>query len=355
MMRTASFDARQARETLVSRGGPVEDGFIRYAYRPFDTRWLYWEADTNLINRPRPEYKPHVFEGNLWLSSAQHLRKGETEPQAFLTRDMASYHLIERGALWFPAYLRDDALIGAGEEFEQGPNLSPTAQAYLGRIGAGVEDLFHHILAVLHDPAYRESNAGALRMEWPRIPIPGWPDGSEDGVAETLAESAARGREIGRLLDQEAAVTGVTVGVLRPEIAAIAVPATLDNRNMTGEDFNLDAGWGHYGSGQAVMPGQGSATERDYTPDERAALGDALPALGQTTFDIRLNDRAYWKNVPAAVWNYKLGGYQVLKKWLSYRERQILGRALTPEEVQHFTDTARRIAGLLLVTSGGGQ
>lgn len=55
-------------------------------------------------------------------------------------------------------------------------------------------------------------------------------------------------------------------------------------------------------------------------------------------------------SVIPAVWNYKLGGYQVLKKWLSYRERGILGRRLTPEEVQHFTDTARRIAGLLVTS-----
>ena len=46
-------------------------------------------------------------------------------------------------------------------------------------------------------------------------------------------------------------------------------------------------------------------------------------------------------------WGYKLGGYQVLKKWLSYRERGVLGRALKPEEVQHFTDTARRIGAIL--------
>ena len=59
------------------------------------------------------------------------------------------------------------------------------------------------------------------------------------------------------------------------------------------------------------------------------------------------DDRAYWRNVPAAVWNYQLGGYQVLKKWLSYREQGVLGRALSAAEVQHFTDTARRIAALL--------
>ena len=54
--------------------------------------------------------------------------------------------------------------------------------------------------------------------------------------------------------------------------------------------------------------------------------------------------------MPAAVWRYKLGGYQVLKKWLSYRDRTILARPLTPAEVQHFTDTARRIAAILALT-----
>ena len=76
--------------------------------------------------------------------------------------------------------------------------------------------------------------------------------------------------------------------------------------------------------------------------------------LGNTAFDIHLNDRAYWRNVPAAVWSYKLGGYQVLKKWLSYRESGVLGRSLKPEEVQHFTDTARRIAGILGLVGEGG-
>ena len=81
-------------------------------------------------------------------------------------------------------------------------------------------------------------------------------------------------------------------------------------------------------------------------------LGEAERTFGETTFDIYLNDRAYWRNVPCScMGQYKLGGYQVLKKWLSYREQKVLGRAMMAEEVQHFTDTARRIAGILkLVT-----
>ena len=134
---------------------------------------------------------------------------------------------------------------------------------------------------------------------------------------------------------------------MRPQLAAIGVPTTTDGRNMAGDDFAVTEGWGHFGSGDAVMPGQGHAVERPYTDEERAVMGNALATLGDTTFDIHLNDRAYWSSVPANVWNYKLGGYQVLKKWLSYREERVLGRDLHPEEVQHFTDTARRIAAIL--------
>ena len=118
---------------------------------------------------------------------------------------------------------------------------------------------------------------------------------------------------------------------------------------MTDDDFDVSAGWGHFGTGEAVMPGQGRVVERDYTAAERAALGDATSTLGEITFDVYLNGRAYWRNVPATVWNYQLGGYQVLKKWLSYRESRVLDRTLRPDEVHHFANNARRIAAILQV------
>ena len=341
-------DARLVREALRARGGPDETGFVRHAYRPFDNRWLYWEASHGLLGRPVPKYRPHVFEGNVWLVTQQKPRRDWSPPQVI--SHIGCLDLMDRGATCVPAWLRDDGLGTDGNSTKRRPNMSPAAQRYLKHINASVEDLFHHVLAVLHDPAYRETNAGALRMDWPRIPLPGWPDGDAPEAAETLARSAARGRELAALLDPETPVSGVTTGTLRREVAAIAVPATVDGRNMTGDDFALTAGWGHYGTGDAVMPGQGRVVERDYTADERAALGDATGVLGQTTFDIYLNGNAYWRNVPAAVWRYKLGGYQVLKKWLSYRERAVLGRVLVPEEVLYFAEVARRIGAILVVT-----
>ncbi len=52
------------------------------------------------------------------------------------------------------------------------------------------------------------------------------------------------------------------------------------------------------------------------------------------------------------MWGFYIGGYQVIKKWLSYRERGILGRGLTTDEVREVTGTARRIAAILLLRKG---
>ena len=197
MTDTGRFDARSVRDTLLSRGGPHMSGFVRHSYRPFDDRWIYWEPETKLLREKSPNYPPHVFQGNRWFSAVPRLRRDSTEPQTLVTSNIASLHLNEWSASMFPMWLRDDGLRIDGTSTQHRPNLSLPAQHYLDRLGLGVEDLFHHVIATLHDPDYRTANAGALRMEWPRIPLPGWPDGVADGAADTLAESAARGPAVG--------------------------------------------------------------------------------------------------------------------------------------------------------------
>ena len=360
MRRRQRFDALAVRDVLLKRGGPTESGFVRYAYRPFDIRWLYWEADSGLLDRPRPEYQPHVSAGNLWMVLQKKARPDLSPPH--FTPLFGDLNQMNSGVYCVPGWLSEPLAVGT--DMRRRPNLSESARHYLRRLGLDVEDLFHHVLAVMHAPAYHIVNADALRAEGPRIPLPHWPElsaqtGAAESVvaamaeeaADTLAASVARGRELAALLDPETPVPGVTAGELRPEVAAIAVPATTHGHNMLGDDFGLTAGWGHFGSGQAVMPGQGRAVERAYTGSERVGLGTALDALGETTYDIYLNDHAYWRNVPANVWTYRLGGYQVLKKWLSYRERKVLGRTLRAEEVQYFSEAARRIAAILSLTS----
>ena len=352
MKATGRFAARGVREALLARGGPSESGFVRFSYRPFDIRWLYWEAETKLLDEKRADYQSQVFPGNSWIEAREKEAREDFCRGTFVT---ALADNFGNGlSSFFPQYLRGLGADTNGADQSQ-PNLSGDALQYLQRLGAHLDDLFFHTLATLHDPAYRKANAGALRMEWPRIPLPGWPDDRGESATDDLRSSAARGRELARLLDPDTPVSGVTEGALRAELAALAIPATTDGGNMSGADFAVTAGWGHFGPGDAVMPGTGRTTERSVTAADRATLKSALRTLSENTLDIWLNDRAYWRNVPAAVWNYRLGGYQVLKKWLSYREHSVLKRPLRPEEVQHFTDTARRIAAILLLTSSPGS
>ena len=117
---------------------------------------------------------------------------------------------------------------------------------------------------------------------------------------------------------------------------------------LAAAELAIAAGWGHGGAGSPVMPGQGRLTERDaYTADELSEIGvaaaarrepaaDLLTRLGPPV-DVWLNDVAYWRTVPCAVWEFRIGGYQVIKKWLSYREAAVLGRALTTAEAREVT------------------
>ena len=344
MTSTERFNAGRVRNTLLNRGGPDETGFVRYAYRPFDNRWLYWEAETKLLREKSPRYPQHVFEGNAWLVTQQKPRRDWSPPQVI--GHIGCIDLMDRSATCIPMWLRDSGVETHGDSPRRAQHDRDSAtlpRPPRPRRGRPVPPCPHH-------PARSRLPRGQCRGAAHGVaahPVPGWPRGEVEDASEKLARSAARGRELATLLDPDTPVPGVTQAPLRPEIATIAVPATIGRRNMAGEDFAVTAGWGHCGQSDAVMPGQGCAVERAFSPGERAALGGVPSALGGKTFDIYLNGEAFWRNVPTAVWTYRLGGYQVLKKWLSYRERPVLGRPLRPEEVQHFTDTARRIGAIL--------
>ena len=279
-----------------------------------------------------------------------------------VTTELACLHVIERGAAWFP--VRHDieqpaSLLTAAsdDEIQLGTlNLSGSAMDWLACLGSteAGEAPFFNALAVLHSKRFVSENAGALRDDWPRIPLP--------ATRNALLASADLGKTVAALLDVEQPVDVVTTGSIRYELRPIASTATADGRqiNTAAGDLAVTAGWGHAGQGGVTMPGKGRLEERAWTQAELAQLREGtadlgmtldqvLTCLGETTFDIFLNDDAYWRCVPARVWKYTIGGYQVMKKWLSYRERPLLGRDLKPDEARYVTEMARRIAAILLL------
>jgi len=328
MADSARFQARTVREHLLKRGGPLTDKIVRFCYRPFDTRWLYWEPETDLLDRKRIDYFPQVFAANVFLCAVQHNRK-EFDPPV-VTALLACLHTIERGANLFPLYLKpadkehDLFAAASATPADPRPNLTPEAETYLQTLGLEAETLFYHAVAMLHAPGFGQENAGALRQDWPRIPLP--------QAKDSLIASAALGRQVAALLDTEAPVPGVTAGKIRDELKPIALFQRVDGKPAQPEagDLDLTAGWGHAGKGGVTMPGKGKLVQRD-----------------DGAFDVFLNDDACWRNVPQPVWDYTIGGYQVIKKWLSYREKPLLGRGLTSDEVRYVMQMARRLAALI--------
>jgi hypothetical protein len=241
-------------------------------------------------------------------------------------------------------------------------NLSPIARAYLDALGLPDPDadpetaglIWFHALTIGYAPAYLNENADGIRQDWPRVPLP--------DSREALEHSARLGRELAALLDTETPVPGVTAGAMRPDLKSLAVISKVEGGSLNPDagDLALTVGWGHGGKDGITMPGKGKVITRDYTPEELTAIREGVEALGltaeqafehlgETTCDIYLNEVAYWRNIPAKVWGYYIGGYQVIKKWLSYRERGLLGRSLTMEEVREVTNMARRLAAIVLM------
>lgn len=360
MRDTHDFNAVGVRDYLLKDGFKPNNIFL-HLYRPFDLRWIYWEPETKLLHRSCNDLVAQAFDKNVWLVSEKKARRGYSPP--LFTERVGGRHVMERGAFYFPLYVKDVSLFG-GEESEPAPNLSEEARAYLQKISEDAKDLgdlaaalFYHALAVLHAPAYREENSGALRQDWPRVPLP--------ASAEALAASAALGRRVAALLDPEAEVAGVTAGALRPDLREIAVLRHVADQPLDpgAGDLAVTAGWGYLiRNGTVTMPGQGRVRAR-HAPDDTTSEQLSGTSQGASDedrhvrhasprqYDIFLNDIAYWARVPAAVWTYTLGGYPVLKKWLSYREHKVLGRDLHPDEARAFTEIARRIAALIALHS----
>src|SRR5262249_55886264 len=154
-------------------------------------------------------------------------------------------------------------------------------------------------------------NCDDIRQNWPRVPLP--------DSAELLRASAELGEHVAALLDPQTAVPGVTTGAPRAELASIAVPMTAPGSER---DWRRTAGWGSRSQRGITMPGRGRADARPFTEAEHAAAA-YFGLLGNTTHDVWMNGASYWQNVPEKIWELSIGGYRVLKKWLSYREQSI--------------------------------
>jgi hypothetical protein len=378
MNSSGEFDAEDARRKLKGRVRFKAEKICRYPFKPIDTRSAYLDGDiAPLFSRPSPKLLAQRFAGNTFFITRDTADKSPEGPPFYFSPLVCDYDCISGHARHIPVWLMNghrlektqhatlfDVLGGKPQENQPVANLSKAARDYLAALKVKAPDasanaagqVWLHALAIGYSPAYLAEHADGIRRDWPRIPLP--------SARKTLDKSAELGRQVAALLDTEADVRGVTAGHLEAIFRTIGALAKVGGGalNVDAGDLAVTVGWGHAGKDGVTMPAKGRIVSRPYDKAEMDAIANAaktrglsqkqaLALLGPDTRDVYLNDKAYWSNVPPNVWEYFIGGYQVIKKWLSYREHKMLGRALSADEAREVTGMARRLAAIVLMQS----
>ncbi len=169
-----------AMRDLLQREG-VDRRIFPIAYRPFDTRFVWYHREAIERGDARWPVMKHVLSEGLSLLTARQSANHDFT-SVFVARGLSEMKTAEstRGSYVFPARKRAD--VG---RFQAGDEVSNIRRATFGPPLARrkPEELVGYIYAILHSPEYRRRYAGALRIEFPRIPT---------GCAWSLADELCR-------------------------------------------------------------------------------------------------------------------------------------------------------------------
>jgi Type ISP C-terminal specificity domain/N-6 DNA Methylase len=351
----ARFDAAKTRKRLIHLEGFKSKQIVRYCARPFDFQWCYYSGIRPLWNEPRPQlWDWSRIAGNKYLVSRQ-VRGGTPEgPPFYFLTCIGDDHALRTDAYFFPMRAHENSGAHSSAALfskTEITNLSPPTRAYIKKLGFtdpdGDENCYSspwwHALAIGFSPKYLSEHSEGIAIGWPRIPMP---TGRDD-----FDHSAALGKRVAHLLDADVDVAEITSGSIAEHHKIVGV---LSATNL------VVRGWGHIDGKGRVNPGKGRVEKRNYSASEADAIRQGVQAIGidearafellGPPVDVYLNETTCWRCVPTAVWEYFIGGYQVIKKWLSYREDAILGRPLTKDEAREVTGMIRRISAILLLT-----
>jgi hypothetical protein len=350
-LEASRYSPEKARQRLIHDEGFRAKQLVRYFTRPFDYLHCYYSAIRPLWNEPRPDlWKLNAIPNNGFLISRKAAAASrEGIPFAFV-KCLGDNDAIKGHAYYFPLRAMHDAgkLLGS-TEFD---NLSPNTQVYLKTVEycdtetqiAAASAPWFHALAIGYSPAYLGEHAEGIAIGWPRIPMP--------GQRANLESSVLLGKRIADLLDPETPVTHVTSGKIYEHNKVFGAVSAVD--------LTISAGWGYKDKQGHINPGQGTVKQRPYSTSELEALSKGASEIGMSLeraiellgspLDIYLNETTHWKCVPSAVWEYVIGGYQIIKKWLSYRDVSVMNRPLSKEEAREVTSMVRRIAAIILMT-----
>lgn len=233
-----------------------------YAYRPFDTRSIYY--DPGILARARERFMAKITDKGLSLLLIRINSKDNGLP-VFVGNGVVDKTILSSkdNANIFPLYLYEENM----GNVEKRSNMD---MAIVAKIGAAIggeaspEDIFAYIYGILHTPSYRKKFKEFLKTDFPRIPYP-----KDAAHFKTVAE-------VGRSL--------IDTHLMRD-----TAPGLSETR--------------------ARFPKMGSNIVEEVRFDDGRVF---------------INAEQFFDNVPQISWEMPIGGYRPAEKWLKDRKGRAL-------------------------------
>jgi predicted helicase len=263
------------------KSGLRKELIVPILYRPFDMRWTYYTGHSRgFICRPRPEVMRHMMEENLGLIVPRQI-KGNFR-HAFCAKQIVDYHLL--ATAYVSLYLFPLYLYKNNTKTSNfNSKLLKSLKETYGKEPTP-EEIFYYIYAVLYSNIYRTKYAEFLKIDFPRVPF------TQD--YDLFKEMGKLGKNL------------VDLHLMRSDV--------------------LDEPIAKF---QGI--GENQVERRRYDEKEKR---------------VYINKDQYFEGIERDVWEYQIGGYQVLDKWLKGRK----GRELSLEDIKHYC----RVATVLKKTIG---
>lgn len=242
------------------------------AYRPFDFRYVYY--DKHLLQRAQYDVMKHFLLGkNLGLVSVRQVSASDEFKHAFVTDKIGDKCLLSlatrEGAYFFPLYKYIENKLTS--KIEKALNIKQEFFKELKKRYGNIvpEDFFYYVYAILHDPRYRKRYVEFLKFEFPRIPLYN---------KDTFEKYKRIGKELVEL-------------------------------HLMKRDIQVDIG-------DKI---KGDNLEVEKVKYDKKKQG------------VWINKTTILLGIPGEVWNYTIGGYKVIEKYLKGRK----GRKLSLDELEH--------------------
>jgi predicted helicase len=262
-----------------------------YSYRVFDTRYFY--SENKFLWRSVEKLQQQFSKENIAIVTTKSLSTNLFR-HIFITENVGDYSFISDKTrevnYYFPLHLYNTSpyiqkeretnlsyknLMIFDKPKEKESNIKAEIIEKLSKQHKkkiDPEEIFYYIYGILYSNNYREKYQEFLKIDFPKIPF--------TNDYKLFQKAAKLGKE---LIDLHL----LKSDKLKKSIAKF--PKTGDSR----------------------------VEKREYNEKEKR---------------IYINGKQYFENVKPEIWNYHIGGYQVLDKWLKDR----IGKILSAEDVNHY-------------------